>query len=270
MSDQGASGVDRLDRVFAEAREVNRGVLMPFVVGGHPAGTSLPDLLRALERGGAGVVEIGFPFSDPVADGGVIAAAMHEVLQTGRTVEQLLSEVRSVRSELSIGIVAMVSVSLVEKLGGAAFVRTLADAGFDGVIVPDMPLEESARYREAASRVGLGFTLLIAPTSQPSRAIEIAKASTGFVYLMARTGITGEQTQAPLISKPVAGLREAGSPPIAVGFGISSPEHVRAVVAVADAAIVGSALVRRLADSTSPAAEAEAFCRALAAGLDRS
>ena len=169
-----------------------------------------------------------------------------------------------------MGIVAMMSVSLVERLGGAALVRTLGKAGFDGVIVPDLPLEESAPYREAASGAGLGFTLLIAPTSQPARAIEIAKASTGFVYLMARMGITGEQSEAPQLSKPVAELREAGCPPIAVGFGISSPEHVRAVVAEADAANVGSALVRRLSDSKGPASEAEAFCVALTAGLGRS
>ncbi len=269
MSEHGASGVDRLDRIFAEAREANLGVLMPFVVGGHPVGSSLGDMLRALERGGAGVVEIGFPFSDPVADGGVIAAAMHEVIQTGRTVEHLLSDVRAVRGELTIGIVAMVSVSLVERLGGVSFLAKLADAGFDGVIVPDLPFEESPPYRVAASKAGLGFTHLIAPTTPPARAIEVAKASTGFVYLMARTGITGEQAEAPRIAGPVAGLKGASSPPIAVGFGISTSDHVREVVAHADAAIVGSAMVRRLAGSSDPVAEAQAFCTELAGGLGR-
>jgi len=260
-------------------------VLMPFVVGGFPASAPLPELLVALERGGAGVVEIGFPFSDPIADGGVIAQAMHATLEAGRTVETLLEDVRSARSRVELAIVAMVSVSIVRRLAGStglvAFMDRLADSGFDGVIIPDLPLEESDEYRSAAADAGLAFTLLIAPTTPPERAQAIAHASTGFVYLLARTGITGERSDSPNVDNRVKQLRPTTPPPptttdspvdslgipIAVGFGISTAEHVRAVVSSADAAIIGSALVRRLAEAADPLAEAEAFCRSMSGGL---
>lgn len=274
---EGTRGIDRIDRIFREAREAQRGVLMPFIVGGSPASAPLPELVVALERGGAGVVEIGFPFSDPIADGGVIAQAMHETLETGRTVEALLNDVRSARSRVDLAIVAMVSVSMVRRLAGAKglrqFMERLAESGFDGVIIPDLPLEESDGYRSAATDAGLAFTLLIAPTTPSERARAIAQASSGFVYLMARTGITGERSDSPDVDNRVQQLRPPTSAPdslaipIAVGFGISTSEHVRAVVSSADAAIIGSALVRRLAEADDPVAEAESFCRSMSGGL---
>jgi tryptophan synthase alpha chain len=275
------NGIERLGGVFSEARSKKRGVLMPFVVGGHPVGVPVGELLHALQRAGAGVVEIGFAFSDPIADGSVIAQAMHESLEAGQTVRGLLDEVAKARASLTLGIVAMVSVSLVHRNGGAAFVRTLAEAGFDGVIVPDVTLEASGALRAAATEAGIGFALLIAPSTPPARAAEIAQACSGFVYLLARAGITGEQSETPQITGRVSKLRQAmgsggsggsgggGSGlPIAVGFGISTAEHVRGVVADADAAIVGSALVRRLAGASDPVGEAERFCAELAKGLE--
>jgi tryptophan synthase alpha chain len=269
------NGIERLGGVFSEARSKKRGVLMPFVVGGHPVGVPVGELLHALQRAGAGVVEIGFAFSDPIADGSVIAQAMHESLEAGQTVRGLLDEVAKARASLTLGIVAMVSVSLVHRNGGAAFVRTLAEAGFDGVIVPDVTLEASGALRAAAAEAGIGFALLIAPSTPPARAAEIAQACSGFVYLLARAGITGEQSETPQITGRVSKLRQAmasgggGSGlPIAVGFGISTAEHVRGVVADADAAIVGSALVRRLAGASDPVGEAERFCAELAKGLE--
>jgi tryptophan synthase alpha chain len=269
------NGIERLGGVFSEARSKKRGVLMPFVVGGHPVGVPVGEMLHALQRAGAGVVEIGFAFSDPIADGSVIAQAMHESLEAGQTVRGLLDEVAKARASLTLGIVAMVSVSLVHRNGGAAFVRTLAEAGFDGVIVPDVTLEASGALRAAATEAGIGFALLIAPSTPPARAAEIAQACSGFVYLLARAGITGEQSETPQITGRVSKLRQAmasgggGSGlPIAVGFGISTAEHVRGVVADADAAIVGSALVRRLAGASDPVGEAERFCAELAKGLE--
>ena len=269
------NGIERLGCVFSEARSKKRGVLMPFVVGGHPVGVPVGELLHALQRAGAGVVEIGFAFSDPIADGSVIAQAMHESLEAGQTVRGLLDEVAKARASLTLGIVAMVSVSLVHRNGGAAFVRTLAEAGFDGVIVPDVTLEASGALRAAAAEAGIGFALLISPSTPPARAADIAQACSGFVYLLARAGITGEQSETPQITGRVSKLRQAmasgggGSGlPIAVGFGISTAEHVRGVVADADAAIVGSALVRRLAGTSDPVGEAERFCGELAKGLE--
>lgn len=246
---------------------------MPFACGGFPAPGSLTRLLPAMERGGASIVEIGFPFSDPIADGPVIAAAMHEALQRGATPGSVLEEVAEARAGVNLGLVAMVSVSIVWRMGGPqGFVARAADAGIDGFIFPDVTFEESGELRRAAAARGCTASLLIAPTTAPKRAQEIAKACTGFIYLLARTGITGERQDAPEIGRMVANIRQATELPIACGFGIGTADHVRAVVRHADAAIVGSALVRRLSDAAragaDPAVEAETFTRELSRGLD--
>jgi tryptophan synthase alpha chain len=243
----------RIDTIFADLRAQGRKSLMPFVVAGHPAPGTLPALLAGLEQGGASIVEIGIPFSDPIADGPVIAAAMHRALEAGATPAGVMAEVRQARDAgCTLGLVAMVSVSIVHRAGGAElFARRAAEAGIDGLIVPDAPLEESGPMREAAAKAGLTFTLLVAPTTPPERTQAIARACTGFVYLLARSGVTGEQRESPEIASPVERLRGATSLPIAVGFGISTPQHVSDVVRHADAAIVGSALVRRLEEAAA-------------------
>ncbi|HZW10266.1 MAG TPA: tryptophan synthase subunit alpha [Phycisphaerales bacterium] len=261
--------MNRIDAIFARARSSGSPLLMPFICGGHPSLGDGPGLLRALEEGGAGIVEIGFPFSDPIADGPVIAAAMHAALERGVTPDAIFRQVESVRAGLGVGLVAMVSASIVFRAGGpAGFARRAAAAGFDGVIYPDAPLEEAAELLSAARAEGLTASLLIAPTTSPERAEAIAGACSGFVYLLARTGITGERGEAPDVGRRVARLREATPLPIACGFGISTPEHVRAVVAHADAAIVGSALIRRI-DQAGPGGSASAAAGSFMAELSR-
>jgi tryptophan synthase alpha chain len=245
---------------------------MPFVCGGYPTLETTAAVLPALERAGASAVEIGIPFSDPIADGPVIAAAMHKALGGGSTPLEVFDQVASVRSQVSLGLVAMCSVSIVHRMGGPdGFCGKAAAAGFDGLIVPDVPLEESEGIRLAAARAGLTCSLLIAPTTPPDRAGAIAAASTGFIYVLARTGLTGERVEAPDVGGMVAMLRASTNLPIAVGFGISRADHVRAVVEHADAAIVGSALVRRMGQAAEggvdPVGAAEAFTRELATGL---
>lgn len=250
---------------------------MPFVCAGHPVGPGGPaplaPILHALERGGASVVEVGFPFSDPIADGALIAAAMHEALVAGITPTSIFDQIRAARESTRLGLVAMVSVSIAHRLAGqgGGFFAQLKDAGFDGAIVPDVPLEESAPLVKAAADNGITLSLLVSPSTTPKRAEEIVKVCTGFVYVLARAGLTGEQTDAPEISKMIGRLRQMTNLPLAVGFGISTHEHVREVVKHADAAIVGSAMVRRLdgaAKSGQDAvATAEAFTRELAGGL---
>lgn len=264
---------NRIDDIFAELRAGGRKALMPFVCGGHPGPGVTGRLIRGAAAGGASIVEVGIPFSDPIADGPVIAAAMHAALAAGATAGSVIEEVAAERAGLSVGVVAMVSISIISRMGGpSAFAERLAGAGFDGIIVPDLPLEESGDMRQAAAARGLVMSLLIAPTTPWARAEQIARACTGFVYLLARAGITGEQEGAPEVRARVQKLRQATGLPIAVGFGISSPEHVRAVVRDADAAIVGSALVRRIGEAaragSDPAAACEAFVRSLAGGLE--
>ncbi len=262
-----------LASIFASLRAQNRKALMPFICGGHPAPGSTAALLPALERAGASIVEVGFPFSDPIADGPIIAAAMHDAIARGVTPASVFEETAGARAKTQVGIVAMVTVSIVHRRGGPEkFAAAAKAAGVDGLIVPDAPLEESEELMKAAAAADLAYTHLIAPTTPPRRVEQIAKACTGFIYLLARTGITGEQSSTPQIGPAVQRLRQCTDLPIAVGFGISTPQHVRAVVEHADAAIVGSALVRRMTaaakEGRDPVTEAETFTRELASGLE--
>ncbi len=219
---------------------------MPFVVGGRPSIDAFGDVLRGAERAGASIIEVGIPFSDPIADGPVIAQAMDRAIRDGVTPAKVFDAVHAARDSLSAGLVAMVSYSVVRRWGGdAEFAARAAQAGFDGLIVPDLPVEESAELQAAASDAGLSLAMLVGPTTEPERAARIVEASTGFVYVLARAGVTGEGGQMPEMAARIADLRELTSLPIAVGFGVSSAAHVRGVVQTADAAIVGSALVRR-------------------------
>ncbi len=268
---------NRIDDIFAKQRQSDRKTLMPFVVGGRPASGSLHGLLSAAHGAGASIVEIGIPFSDPIADGPVIAGAMHEALEAGVTPESVLEEVRQARKDTdldTLALVAMVSMSIVYRFGAEAFCKRCAEAGFDGLIVPDVPLEEADQITPHAITAGLTTTFLIAPSTPLDRAKHIAERCTGFVYMLARSGITGEQGGGPSeqLANRIAGLRESTSLPIAVGFGIASGEGVRQVVhnAGADAAIVGSALVRRLEDAPPGDAANQAvgeFVSSLASGL---
>lgn len=238
---------NRITSNFDSLRAEGKQALMPFLVGGHPTMRLLPDMLRSIDAAGASVIEIGFPFSDPIADGPVIAAAMHDALHAGATADSVLEAVASCRGDIASGLVAMISVSLVFRMGGpAAFAKRARDAGIDGFIFPDVTLEQADPYVDACAEHGLCASLLVAPTTPIERAEAIAQRCSGFVYVIARAGITGASDRAPEIDERIAQLRSVTDLPLAVGFGISTPDHVRAVTRIADAAIVGSALVREI------------------------
>lgn len=239
--------MNRIDRIFHELRATGGRALMPFITAGDPDLQTTADLIRVLEQAGASIVEIGIPFSDPIADGPVIQASMTYALGQGIRLSQIFEMVGKVRQATEVGLVAMVSYSIVYRHGTAAFVRDAAEAGFDGLIIPDLPLEQGPVVREAADDGGLRLAMLVAPTTPMDRAKKLAEASSGFVYVVARAGITGEQKTLPAaLPDRLKQLREGTDLPLAVGFGISSGEQVRQVVSVADAAIVGSAIVRRI------------------------
>lgn len=261
--------MNRIDRIFKDLSQQGAKALMPFITAGDGGVDKLPAVIPALERGGASICEIGIAFSDPIADGPVIQASMTRALDAGVTVEQVFDAVREARPNTEMGLVAMVSYSIVYRIGLERFIGDAKDAGFDGFIFPDLPLEESQNARDATADAGLILSMLIAPTTPIERAQQIAAASTGFAYVVSRRGITGESSSLPPdLPDRLTKLREVTDAPMAVGFGISTTEQVRDVVSVADAAIVGSAMVRRLHDGTGdPAAEAEQFTRELAAGL---
>ena len=267
------TGMNRIEQIFQDLRVSNRKALMPFVTAGYPSLDATAHILRAIDAAGASICEVGIPFSDPVADGPVIQASMTDALNAGCTPRGIFDCVKSVRDDITMGLVAMVSYSIVYRMGIDAFLKEARDAGFDGFIIPDLPLEEADAVAAKVAEVGMTNALLIAPTSPPDRAQQIAKACTGFVYAVARTGITGEREAAPEgLAERVQTIREVTDLPITVGFGIGKPQHVAAVVEHADAAIVGSALVKKITEAKdrSPEQIAEhvaAFVKELATGL---
>ena len=259
--------MDRVTKAFEKARSEGRPAIMPYVTAGDPPEPGLESLLGALDRGGADVIEIGIPFSDPIADGPVIASAMHRALERGVTPEDVLTSVRAVREEIESALVAMVSISIVTHLGPAEFIRAASSAGIDGLIVPDADLDGFGELSAACREAGLALIPLIAPTTSIERQEVIARSASGFVYLLARAGVTGERSEAPDVAGRIRALREVTDLPIGVGFGISTSAHVRSIGEHADGAIVGSALVRVLHDAHQQEEDvtvaAESFVRSL-------
>jgi tryptophan synthase alpha chain len=240
---------NRITAHFAQLRARNAQALIPFICGGSPTPDATAGLLRSLDNAGADIIEVGIPFSDPIADGPVIAAAMHHALTAGATPQAIFDQVASVRGSIRAGLVAMISVSLVQRMGGgkpAQFVSLAKQAGFDGLIVPDVPLEESVALAAACAEQGLCYIQLVSPTTPAERIAQIVRSCSGFVYILARVGITGSQAQLPNIAPLVARVRTHTNLPVAVGFGVSTAQHVETVWKYADGAIVGSALVREL------------------------
>ena len=256
---------------FAKLRAGNHLGLMPFVPAGYPDLATTTALLPALERGGATVIEVGIPFSDPVADGPTIQAAFNVALSKGLRIADVFGAVADARKHVSIPLMAMVSYSIVFRYGQERFFADAKSAGFDGVILPDLPPPEAAGVCRKANADGLDTTLLVAPTTSQARRKEIAELSTAFVYYLSVSGITGERDRLPADLEPnLRQLRSLTDRPICVGFGISTPEHLAQLAPLADGAIVGSAIVKRMAEvvakgggSQAIASELTQYCSAL-------
>ena len=248
---------NRIEQTFARLKSEGRKAFMPFVTAGDPDLKTTEALIRDMAARGASLIELGFPYSDPVADGPTIQASYTRALDGKTTVDGIFEMVGRLRADCDIAISAMGSFSLVMRRGVDRFLDDARDAGIDGVIIPDLPLEEHASVAAAAKRRALAHVMLVAPTTPWGRAEQIAARSTGFVYYVSVTGITGERQELPpeLVDR-VGRLRGVTRVPICVGFGISKPEHVRLVTGVADGAIVGSAIVRRIADLAGAPSEA--------------
>jgi len=261
--------VSRVSDIFA----AQRPVLIPFVTGGFPSIESTAHALPALERAGAAIIEIGFPYTDPIADGPVIAQSMHQSLLKGVTPRAIFDVVRRTRSRVKSALLAMVTDSIITRMGPERFIREAAEAGFDGLIVPDIDLDAAIPLAGLARLHHLTFTLLVAPTTTEDRIQRIVELCSGFVYVLARVGITGERSELDehALEQRLTLIRRHTALPLGVGFGISDVQQVRRVARVADGVIVGSALVRRMeaADDASAVAAAEGFLRDLAPGLKR-
>lgn len=244
---------NRLTKRFDDVLRSGGKLLLPYVTACYPSQEATTAILRQLDRVGVGAVELGFPFSDPVADGPVIQTSFVRALERGFKVAQAFEVVASVRSEISLPIIAMVSYSVIYRYGLESFVQNAARAGYDAILSPDLSVEESQPLVEMASRHGLVVPMLIAPTSPSSRRDTIARTCSGFIYCVSVAGTTGERDQLPAeLAEQVQSLRKYGKP-LCVGFGVSQPKHVAKVWEIADGAIVGSAIVRHL----NEAAEAD-------------
>ena len=247
----------RLVDAFA-ARSKRRPAFVPYVMAGDPDLATTEAVVRALARNGATAIELGIPYGDPLADGPTIAAAGARALASGITIEDVLGSVARLSPEIPSSIVLFTYFNPLDRYGLERFARDAARAGAAGAIVPDIALEESEELRAIFARHGIDVPMLVAPSTPPERAVKIAAASSGFLYIVSRLGVTGAASEpdfAPM-RRQVAALRAATDLPLALGFGVSRPEHVRAVADDVDAVIVGSALIDALAGTSGDAAVA--------------
>ena len=252
---------------FQSLRSQGKCALIPFITAGDPDLATTAQALRVLDRAGADLIELGVPYSDPLADGPVIQAAATRALSRGVRLEDVLAIVRSLQGEIKAPIILFTYYNPIFYRGIDLFLREIADAGVKGLVVPDLPLEESDSLLKPAAQMGIDVTLLIAPTSPMERIQAIAQQSQGFIYLVSVTGVTGMRNQvATWVESLLTSIREVTDKPIGVGFGISEAEQARQVKQWgADAVIVGSAFVKRLAEGSPEAglAKIEEFCRQL-------
>ncbi|KAB2963981.1 MAG: tryptophan synthase subunit alpha [Thermoanaerobaculia bacterium] len=258
-------------RAFERARKEKRAAFVPFLMAGDPDLATTTDLVVALAEAGADVVELGVPFSDPMADGPVNQAAAERALAAGTTLERILATVASLRARTDVAIVLFSYFNPIHRYGVARLAEHAAASGVDGILCVDLPPDEAqGDYLDALRTHALDPIFLLAPTSTRERVRAVARVASGFVYYVSRTGVTGERAELPRdLAKEVTALRKALKLPVAVGFGISTPQQAAAVARIADGVVVGSALVRLAAESRKPAEAVRRTGRSLRASMLR-
>jgi tryptophan synthase alpha chain len=240
---------NRIDQKFETLRTTGQCGFIAYITAGDPDLKSTPALVTALEQSGVDIVELGVPFSDPLADGATIQAASSRALDAGATLAGVLDAVREIRLQSEIPIVLFTYLNPVYVYGFDRFHADAAAAGADGLLILDLPPDEAARNVELMKSHGLLSIRLIAPTTPPARMELIAKSAEGFIYYVSREGVTGEQTSLSSdIAAQVAEIKKHTTLPVAVGFGISTPDQAAEVAKESDAVVVGSAIVRRIGE----------------------
>ncbi len=235
---------NRIDLKFDQLRKEGQKALITFITAGDPSLERTHELVLRLEKSGADIIELGVPFSDPLADGPVIQAASERALKNGTTLTRVLDLVKTLRQTTQVPIALLSYYNPIYKYGLTRFVKDAVDVGVDGVIIPDLPPEEADELKHKAESKNLAIIFLLAPTSTPERIRLISQASTGFIYYVSLTGITGiRKNLETTLEESIRQIRLITNKPIAVGFGISTREHVQTITKIADAAIVGSAIV---------------------------
>jgi len=261
----------RIDRLFSRLRGEGRPGLIAYITAGDPTPRHTARLVAALERGGADLIELGVPFSDPIADGPVIQRGSDRALKAGTRLSTVLEIAAQIRERSEIPIILFTYMNPVLRYGLEKLSKAAVSAGIDGCLLTDLSVEEAGQYVEVMRHAGLDTVFLGAPTSTDERLRLVAQYSSGFIYLVSRTGVTGErhklsETAAPLVTR----MRAITGLPLAVGFGISNAEQARAVGEIADGVVVGSAFVRTIEENAGTAAlenKLEDLARELRSGL---
>lgn len=239
--------MNRIDRKFQELKDKRKPAFIPFITAGDPDLQTTKDLIVEFEKSGADIIELGIPFSDPIADGPVIQASYYRALAKGVKVAQILDMVSQLRKESDIPIVSMVSYSIVYKGGYQAFIEKACKAGLDGLTIPDLPVEENDELFEIAKNYNFKLICFIAPTTTNERMAVITQKSQGFLYYISVVGITGvRDTLSDDILQNINKLKQLTSTPICVGFGVSTPEHAKMIGKIADGVVVGSAIIKEV------------------------
>ncbi len=238
---------NRIAATFSRLRQRNEKALIPYLMAGDPSLADTETLIPVLERAGADLIEIGVPFSDPIADGPVIQRAAERALRAGASLRAVLRMVKSLRVKTQVPLILMAYYNTVMAMGERRFCREAAAVGVDGIIIPDMPPEEAGVLQTASAARGPCLIFLLAPTSTPARQNNVIKHTQGFVYYVSMTGITGAALRdVGAVQRRVRALRQKTRKPVAVGFGIATPDEARRIASFADGVIVGSALVRTI------------------------
>ena len=240
---------NRLQLTFERLRARGEKALIAYLMAGDPSLQETETLVLEMERAGADIIELGVPFSDPIADGPIIQQAADRALRGGTSLRAILGTVAALRAKTQIPLVLMAYYNTIYAFGLSEFCRAAVTAGVDGLIVPDLPVEESGPLEAAASIDGPCLIFLLAPTSTPARRAAVTHHSKGFVYYVSLTGITGAKlSDVGDVQRNVDRIRQVAKVPVAVGFGIATPEDAARVAAIADAVIVGSAIVRQVGE----------------------
>ena len=239
--------MNALRHAFAKLHDSGRKTLAPYVTAGYPDAATTVAILERIDPVNIGCVEIGIPFSDPIADGPVIQTSFSRALDSGFRLDAFLDALAAARAGITVPLVAMVSYSIVHRRDPERFITRARAAGIDGLIVPDLAIEEADALADLSQRLDCPLIMIVAPTSDAGRRARIAQRSEPWIYYQSLAGVTGERSRLPPdLARHVADLRAQTNKPILVGFGISRSEHVAAVCEIADGAIVGSAVVRRM------------------------
>jgi len=243
----------RIAAVFESLHSRGQMAFMPFVTAGDPDLSTTVELIRLLRDCGVDLIEIGFPYSDPIADGPVIQAAYTRALGKGLRLPDIFSAIKTLSGESIPPLLAMVAYAIVFRAGPERFVQSAAEAGFSGLIVPDLPGDQAGALSDLARSRGIDLVSLVAPTTTPQRVDRILKSSSGFVYCLSVSGTTGVREALPdELQQQLADLKKRTKLPLAVGFGIGRPEQIDSLRGIADGAIVGSALVRLIERLSGP------------------